>query len=120
MDWSFLEYLIFLAKEGWLSLLLLAATTPALISAGLPNRKLIAGAPGIVAILVFVLSCYIASLSNTDASIPFAGFLLTALLVIPSVLALRHRWLGLLHIITLLAALYLGVISSLAISGDGP
>jgi hypothetical protein len=118
VDWSFPQYLAFLAEECWPGLLALAVTIPILILGGSPNRKLLAGAPGIIALLAFVLSSYIASLSTTDAVVPLAGLVLTALFVIPSVPALRHRWLGLLHILTLLAASYLWLICSLAIGGE--
>jgi len=123
VEWSFVDYLAFIAEEGWPSLAILGATGALFIAISLPNRQLLAGAPSITAIAVFLLSCYLATLSSSIsknlAYVPIFGLLFTALLVIPSVLALRNKWFGLLHILTLVSAAYLSFICGLAISHDG-
>ena len=121
MDWRYVQ---FAAVQGIPALLGLAATLPIFAYAATANRRLRASSASLASACFFVASCLVAGLPGVEASqlvwvLPLAGLVATLALIVPSILALRWRWLGLLHLVTLAAAAYLGFISSLAIGHDG-
>ncbi len=120
MDWG---HTFFAAEEGLLGLLALSVAIPVFGLTGSPGRKLVASSPNLMAIAAFVLSCLLAGAPGIEDSpwvdyFPLGGLLATVALLVPSIRALRHRWLAVLHLLTLAAALYLWFIGSLAISYD--
>ena len=120
MDWRFT---FFAAEQGVPGLVLLGISLAAVIFSATPNRTFVACSPGLAALLAFSASVVVAGLPGIEHStaaefIPIAGLLVTAALFLPSILALRNRWLGVLHLLTAVASLYLAFIASLAISHD--
>ena len=120
MDWG---HTLFAATEGLPGLVASAATLSFSAFAGRPGRKVISCSPSIAAIVVFTLCCVLAGLPAAESSsvlryFPIVGLVVTAVLVVPSSLALKRRWLAALHIVTLAAAVYLWFVGSLAISLD--
>jgi hypothetical protein len=120
MDWPFT---LFAAEQGVLGLVLLGATLLALIFAANPNRKFVACSPGLFALLAFCASIVLAGIPGIEHStaaeyVPFVGLLITLALFVPSTLALRSRWLGVLHLLTAAATLYLAFVAGMAISHD--
>lgn len=120
MDWG---HVIFAAEEGLPGIAALAITLAVFGLSAAPGRTLLACSPSLAALLAFAVSCVVAGVPRIETSslaggIPVVGFLTTIALLAPSVIALRSRWVGLLHVLTVLAALYLGFIGLLAISHD--
>jgi hypothetical protein len=120
MDWPFA---LFAAKQGVPCLVLLGVSLLAVFLAATPNRKFAACSPGLVTLLAFCASSLLAGIPGIEHStaaeyVPFVGLLITLALLVPSTLALRNRWLGVLHLLTTAAALYLAFIAGLAISHD--
>ena len=120
MDW---RHVLFAVEQGTIGLLALTVSFPAFALAASPGRRLRASAPSLAATLVFFASCLMAGVSGIEASqiaefLPLAGFGVAVVLVAPSTLALRWRWLGLLHLLTAAAVAYLWFVATLAISHD--
>lgn len=120
MDW---DNVLFSAEQGIPGLIALAAIFPAFALAATPNRKLKAPAAGLSAFFFFAASCFVEGIPGIESSqlasyFPLAGLVATLALVAPSVLALRWRWVGVLHLLTVTAAAYLWFVGSLAISHD--
>lgn len=120
MDW---HRVLFAAEQGIPGLVGLTVILPALILSATPNLKLKASAAGISSLLFFAASCLVAGIPDIESSqlagyFPLAGLVVTIVLVGPSVLALRWRWVGVLHLLTVAAAAYLWFVGSLVISHD--
>lgn len=120
MDW---RHVLFAAEQGLVGLLAIVATLPVLVLASSPGRRALAASSSIAAIFVFFGSCLLAGLPNIEASqvaqlFPLSGFAAALLLVAPSIFALRWRWLGLLHLLTVAAVAYLWFVAMLVISHD--
>jgi hypothetical protein len=56
--------------------------------------------------------------SQVAQLLPLGGFAIAVVLVVPSTFALRWRWLGLVHLLTAAATLYLWFVAALGISHD--
>jgi len=120
MDW---RHVLFAAEQGIPGLIGLISILPVFALAATPNGKLKASAASLSAFLVFATSCLLAGIPGIESSqparyFPVAGLVVTVALVAPSVLALRWRWVGVLHLLTVAAAAYLWFVGSLAISHD--
>ena len=120
MDWRYVQ---FAAEQGIPALLGLTASLPIFAYAAKADRRLRASSSSLTCACFFVASCFLAGVPGVEAMrlaglLPLAGFVATLVLVVPSILALRWRWLGFLHLVTLASAAYLGFVSILAISHD--
>ena len=120
MDWS---YAVMAIQQGSPGLIAIIVPLPLLLIASLHGRKLVSCLPGLVAILGFLVNCVVSGFTSQESSkyldyLPTLWFLITAALIIPSVVALRRRWVGLLHLMTLAGALFLWFVSSMAIAHD--
>ena len=120
MDWG---HVLFAAKQGIPGLLVLASMLPIFALAASAGRRLRASSASLSCLAAFPISCLLAGLPGIETSqvggvIPLAGLAVTVVLLVPSVLALRWRWFGLLHLLTVAAAAYLWFIGALAISHD--
>lgn len=118
-----LHHVLFAAEQGIPGLIGLTVILPAFVLSSTPNRKLKASAAGLSAFFFFAASCLVAGIPGIESSqlaryFPLAGLVVTVALVAPSVLALRWRWVGVLHLLTVAAAAYLWFAGSLAISHD--
>lgn len=101
----------------------LLAVAPLFALSSAPDRKLWAASAPIAGLVVFAVACLLAGIPNVQSSqlaraFPLVGAVAVLALIAPSTLALRWRWLGLLHLLTLAASAYLWFIASLAISHD--
>lgn len=120
MDW---RHVLFAAEQGIPELIGLTVILPAFALAATPNGKLKASAASLSTFFAFTASCLLAGIPDIESSqlaryFPGAGLVVTVALVAPSVLALRWRWVGVLHLLTVAAAAYLWFVGSLAISHD--
>jgi hypothetical protein len=120
MDWSFV---LFAIEEGAPGLLVIAATLPVLALAAEPNRKLLASSAGLMGLATFTLASLLAGAQPGQSpalaqAVPLVGSAAALVLLVPSVLALKWRWLGVVHLFTLPALGYLFFIGSLVLSGD--
>lgn len=120
MDWP---YVLFVAEQGIPGLIGLAVTLPVFALAATQNRKFKATAANFFALAAFVVTCLLAGIPGIESSwlaglFQLAGLVVTVVLIVPSVLALRWRWVGALHLLTVAAAVYLCFIGGLAISHD--
>src|SRR5690349_15247457 len=109
MDWPFV---LFALEEGTSGLVLLGIALVAAFVAAAPSRKLVACSPGLAACFAFFASSLLAGVPNIEHAtvaeyVPIVGLLATIALLVPSILALRNKWLGALHVLTVAAALYL-------------
>ncbi|RDZ26255.1 hypothetical protein DX914_18470 [Lysobacter silvisoli] len=120
MDWRFV---LFVAGQGIPGLLGLLATFPVFVLAASPGRKLRAVSATLAALAVFFAACLLAGLPDVQTSrlagaFPVVGSLAVLSLLVPSIRALKWRWFGLLHAVTLFASAYLCFIGALGISHD--
>jgi hypothetical protein len=120
---TFLEALIFLGRQSWPWLSVLAVTSAMLMFEAMPRRRWRAGAPGLAGIGAFLLTCALGSASASTSigalkHFPLVGLFLTVALFIPSIRSLKWRAMGWLHVLTLLCALFLYLICGLYLSGD--
>jgi hypothetical protein len=109
--------------QGIPALVAVLIPVPALYSLSQPNRRLTAIAPGLVAAAVFVVTCIASGLiagrsADLAGYLPLAAMAVVLLLLVPSTLALRYRWGGLLHLLTGAGTLFLWLVSTMAISHD--
>lgn len=123
MESSFLDALAFLGRQTWLSLVVLVVSTAIPMLGALPRRRMLAGAPGLVSIGVFLLSCSLAEERASGAigmlaHVPVVGLFLAIALVAPSVASLRWREMGWIHVLTVLCGLHLYLVCGLYLSGD--
>ena len=121
MDW---RQVLFALEEGIPGLVAIVLCIPVFAFCAASDRKLWAVSPLLVSLLVFGVASFLAGIPNIETSpiagyFPLAGFLVAVGLVAPSVLALRWRWIGILHLITIVAVVYLWFVASLSISHDG-
>jgi hypothetical protein len=120
MDWS---YSLFTAEQGLLGIYPLFAALLALLMAASPGRKVVATSPIWVGLATFAISCIAAGLSGVEhrplvGYFPLLSLLATVVLIVPSTLSLRRRWLGAIHLLTLSGALLSCFVASMAIAHD--
>jgi len=120
MDSSFA---LFAIGEGAPGLLVLAATLPVLALAAKPDRKLLASSASLAGLATFALASLLAGSQpghppELAQAVPLVGSAAALVLLVPSALALKRRWLGAMHLLTLVALGYLFLIGSLVLSGD--
>ena len=120
MDWHFV---LFTVRQGLPGAAALAMTLPVFAVCGNPGRRLLASSSTLAAMGAFVASAVVAGIPGVEAAtwgayVPMIGFGVALLLLVPSVRALRLRWFGVLHLVTMVASIYLAFIGSLAISHD--
>lgn len=123
-----MRYVIGALEQGLVGLLLVLAPVPFLFFASrhqAAGKVLVAVSPGLTIAALFIAAC-LASHWTTQSTFwtPWTVYqillVLAALLVIPATLALRWKWLGTLHIATLVGAVYLWFIAGAALSRDWP
>jgi hypothetical protein len=87
------------------------------------GRRLLAAAPGVLSFILFSLAFAHLHLASGAASEPipsvyFIGLAVALLLLVPSVLSLRNRWLGLVHIATVAGILWSFFIGAMLLARD--
>ena len=102
MDWS---YSLFAAEQGLLGIVPLLVALLALFAAASPGRKVVACSPSLVALETFAIFCIVAGLPGVEDwplvdYLTLLGLLLTVVLFVPSTLSLKHRWHGVVHLLT--------------------
>jgi hypothetical protein len=120
MDWS---YAAMAVQQGASGLVAIVLPIPFLALSSLQGRKIAACSPGIAAVGLFFITCIVSGLITLDSPeylnyFPSVGLLIAAILFVPSVLALRRRWVGLLHMLTLAGALFVWFVGSMAVAHD--
>lgn len=120
MDW---RYSLFTAEQGLLGIALLSSALIPLLLAALPGRRVVACSPCLFALVTFAISCFVAGLPGVEHwslvdYLPLLFLLLTVALFVPSTLALSRRWLGAVHVLSLLGALLSWFVASMAIAHD--
>ena len=118
MDW---RYVGFGLEQGVPGLMTVASTLLVLVLAAQNGRRVVACAPGFMAIAVFIVGCVLAGLGPAHDA--WAYVLLTAFAVVPflfksSVLALRQPLVGVVHIATLVGTVYLWFVGTLVLVRD--
>ncbi|WP_279361851.1 hypothetical protein [Xanthomonas sacchari] len=121
MDW---RYSLFTVEQGLLGIFPLAVAFVLLALAASPGRRVIASAPCLFALAGFAACCLAAGLPHVEnwtlvEYVPLFIPLLTSALFVPSTLALRRRWLGIVHVLSLAGALLSFFVASMALSHDG-
>src|SRR5687768_10539529 len=120
MDWPYTSFTI---GQGVLGLLLLLFPVPFLSYSASQQRWLTAGSPGLVGTALFIAFSGMSGTTSHQspkfiAYLPIAGLLLVVALIPASVRALRNKWIGLLHILTVAGALLTWLVAAMAISHD--
>ncbi|WP_131721644.1 hypothetical protein [Xanthomonas sp. NCPPB 1128] len=120
MDW---RYSFFTAEQGLLGIFPLTVALIVLALAASPGRRVIACAPCLFALAGFAACCLAAGLPHVENwtlvdYLPLFSLLLTLALFVPSTWALRRRWLGIVHALSLAGALLSFFVASMAISHD--
>jgi hypothetical protein len=86
------------------------------------NRRWISCSPGVLGIASFALACAISPYTTHDSDFAvylFMGAVCTAaLLITPSVIVLRNKWLGAFHLLSLSGLLFLFFVGGMAITHD--
>lgn len=111
-------------EELALGAALLLLPVPVLALGAREGRKLLAAAPGVVSFALFVLAFAQLHLARREASDLLQsaygiGAVVAATLLLPSVLNLRSRWLGLVHLVTLAGVLWSWFIGAMLLARDG-
>ena len=111
-------------EEFALGLVLLLLPVPFLLFGARQGRELIAGSPGLFGAVVYV-TAFLASFWTrppVSDAIQWLHTLASAvplLLLVPSVLALRRKWLSMVHLLTLAGALWSWFTGAMFIAHDG-
>ena len=111
-------------EELALGLVLLILPVPFLLLGARQGRKLVAGSPGLFGAVVYI-TAFLASFWTkppVSDSIQWLHTLASAiplLLLAPSVLALRSKWLSVMHLATLAGVLWSWFIGAMFIAHDG-
>ena len=122
MDW---RHAAFTAESSAIWLLAIVAVSALAAVLAKPGRRLVAASPAILAAPLVGACSYLSGIpdiqhANWSLLVPNLGFATVALLVVPSTLAQRSKWFGLLHVVTLAACALLWFICGVSISQDGP
>ena len=113
--------MIDIGEAAWPAAVALSAALLVLLFAALPRRKLVAISPILVSASTFLISSFLSAWPTsrdtlTAGLVLISGVVGTLALIPPSVLQLRNRWFGVIHLLTLAATLYLTFIMLLAYS----
>ncbi|MFC7301089.1 hypothetical protein [Cognatiluteimonas weifangensis] len=111
-------------EEFALGLALLLLPVPFLLFGAHQGHKLLAGSPGLFAAVVYVTAFLASFWTRPPASdaIQWLHTLASAvplLLLVPSVLALRSKWLSVVHLLTLAGVIWSWFIGAMFIAHDG-
>ena len=119
MDWG---YATFAVEQALPSLLVLAVPIPLLVYFAEPRRKLLACSPNLFALIGFVLSCLMAAMPVDDwhlfEGVPLAVLVVATVMLVPSILVLRRKWLGIVHLATMAGAVFSLFVASMALARD--
>jgi hypothetical protein len=120
MDWS---YAFSSIGEAWLGLAGLLLPTPVLAAAALRHRRLVAASPGLLGAAFFVALAVVSGATTISGTsllgyLPLVALLCCVVLVPFSVMALRNKWLGLFHVLTIAGGLFAMFITAMAIAHD--
>jgi len=120
MDW---RYALFILEQATPSLVILALPILAFCYFSAPERRLVACSPNLFALATFGICCALAAnerISELDAVayIPIACLVATVVLLVPSVLALRPKAAGVIHVATLVGAALTFFVCSMGIARD--
>lgn len=89
---------------------------------GAAGRRLMACLPGIVGIVGFAAACAASPYTSKNSTLVQYSFLALSCLALfaiaPAILALRNRWLGCFHLMTLVGLVFLYFVGGMAISHD--
>jgi hypothetical protein len=111
-------------EELALGACLLLLPSPLLAWGAKEDRRLVAAAPGVLGFTLFTLAFAHLHLAAGEASdlaqsAYGIGAVAAALLLVPSALSLRNRWLGVLHLATLAGVLWSWFIGAMLLARDG-
>ena len=119
MQWG---YAAFSIEQALPSLLVLAAPMPLLAPFAQPRRRLLACSPNIAALIGFAISCLAAAAPAKDLGplelLPLVTLALTTILLVPSVLALKRKWWGVLHLATMAGAVFSLFVAGMSLARD--
>ena len=120
MDWS---YATSWAIDGLLGIVALLFPIPFLFAASTSGRRLAAASPGLFGTVFFLAFLLVSGTTSPQSPnvlgyLPLLGLLVVVASILPSVRALRLKWAGLLHVLTLTGALYTSFVAALAITHD--
>jgi hypothetical protein len=86
------------------------------------GRRWIACLPGTCGIVFFAIACTASLYTTGKSDVPGYLFMAAmggaALLVVPSILVLRNKWLGAFHLLTISGLLFIFFVGAMAISHD--
>ncbi|WP_457098131.1 hypothetical protein [Lysobacter sp. P5_B9] len=112
-------------EELALGLALLLSPVPLLLFGARQGRKLAASSPGLFGAGIYI-TAFLASpwtrppVSDSVQWLHTLASAIPLLLLVPSVLALRSKWLSVVHLVTLAGVLWSWFIGALFIVHDGP
>lgn len=120
MNWS---YALSSIGEAWLGLAGLLLPTPVLAVAASRHRRLVAASPGLLGAVLFIALAVVSGATTISGTsllgyLPLFALLSCVALVPFSIRALRSKWLGLFHVLTIAGAFFAMFITAMAIAHD--
>lgn len=112
-------------REGGFGLALVLIPIPFLIGSRSKSRMswFIVSAPGSIAAVLFLVACLASNWTSGGNFEPYwstyqAILALAAILIVPAIFALKHRFIGFLHLGTLMGLAYLWFVGGMTLTHD--
>jgi hypothetical protein len=100
----------------------LLGPVPFLIFFSESRRRLVACTPALLALAIFFIGCVTSGFSTRAPDVVqyayTAAMAFTALMVLPSLYALRNKWVALLHLFTFAGIAFLWFVGAMALAHD--